>query len=269
MAGRTADDILGPDDPAPFGVFNAAGASPFLLIGDHAGSAIPTPLGDLGLTAVDRGRHIAIDIGVYGMGHALAELLDAPFLHQHYSRLVIDCNRDPDLPDAIPALSDGSRIGGNEGLDAAARAARIAAIHTPYHAAIAALIAERQAAGRDTILLSLHSFTPVMGGIARPWEVGVLYWQGRTDFAQAMLAALREDATLTVGDNAPYQMDATDYTVPRHAFPHGLRYAEMEVRQDLIGDAAGQHEWAERLARTARTAAKLTGQGSNADCRDL
>lgn len=268
MAGRTAYALLGADDPAPVGLFNAAGCSPFLLIGDHAGSAIPAALGDLGLAAADRGRHIAIDIGVHGLGHALARLLDAPFLHQHYSRLVIDCNRDPAQAEAIPAMSDGSRIAGNEGLDDTARAARIAAIHAPYQAAIAAAIAARQAAGRATILLSLHSFTPIMDGIARPWDVGVLHWRGRTDFAQAMLDALRSDAALTVGDNQPYQMDATDHTVPRHAFPHDLPYAEMpyaeiEVRQDLIDDAAGQQIWAQRLAQAAQSAAARIDHGSN------
>ena len=269
MAGRTADGLLGADDPAPVGLFNAAGSSPFLLIGDHAGSAVPTALGDLGLAPADRGRHIAIDIGVHGLGHALANLLDAPFLHQYYSRLVIDCNRDPAMLEAIPAMSDGSRIVGNEGLDAAARAARVDAIHAPYQAAIAATIAARQAAGRDTILLSLHSFTPVMAGIARPWEVGVLHWLGRTDFAQAMLDALRTDAALTVGDNQPYQMDATDHTVPRHAFPHQLLYAEIEVRQDLIGDAAGQQRWALRLAQAAQSAAARIGYGSKAAAQGL
>ncbi|WP_088182255.1 N-formylglutamate amidohydrolase [Sphingobium sp. Z007] len=269
MAGRTAYTLLGADDPAPVGLFNAAGSSPFLLIGDHAGSAVPTALGDLGLSPADRGRHIAIDIGVHGLGHVLARLLDAPFLHQYYSRLVIDCNRDPAQAEAIPVISDGSRIAGNEGLDAAARAARIKAIHAPYQAAIAATIAARQAAGRATILLSLHSFTPVMNGIARPWEVGVLHWRGRTDFARAMLDALRTDAALTVGDNQPYQMDATDHTVPRHAFPHNLPYAEIEVRQDLIGDADGQHIWAQRLAQAAQSAAACIGHGSNVAVREL
>ncbi|MEC3909355.1 N-formylglutamate amidohydrolase [Sphingobium sp. CR2-8] len=254
MAGGAADDLLGPDDPVPFGLFNATGRSSFLLIGDHAGSAIPKALGDLGLAATDRARHIAVDIGTYGLGRTLATLLDAPFLHQVYSRLVIDCNRDMDHPTAIPTVSDGSRVEGNEALDVADRARRIAAIHTPYHAAIAATIAARQAAGRETILLSLHSFTPVMDGIARPWDVGVLHWDGRTDFALALLEALKQEADLTVGDNQPYQMDATDYTVPLHAFAQSLPYAEIEVRQDLIDGLEGQTVWAGRLHHVAEAA---------------
>lgn len=254
MAGRTADGLLGPNDPAPFALFNAQGRSPFLLLGDHAGSAIPASLGDMGLAAQDRGRHIAIDIGVHGLGHALADLLDAPFLHQPYSRLVIDCNRDPAHPDAIPSITDGTWVGGNAGLDDGARAARIAAIHAPYHRRIQALIATRRAAGQATILLSLHSFTPVMAGILRPWDAGIMYSSGTVHVAVAMLTALRADLTLTIGDNQPYAMDATDYTVPFHAFPQDLPYAEIEVRQDRIGDADGQSRWARRLADAARRA---------------
>lgn len=254
MAGLTAKNMLGPGDPAPFEAYNAKGRSPFLLVGDHAGSAIPTALGDLGLGAADRTRHIAVDIGTYGLGHMLAELFDASFIHQSYSRLVIDCNRNPARADAIPIMSDGSRIAGNEGLDDAARTARINAIHSPYHAAIADAIDRRQAEGRETILLSLHSFTPVLKGFARPWAVGVLHWLGRIDFAQAMLAVLTSDPSLCVGDNEPYRMDATDYTVPRHAFAGHLRYAELEIRQDLIGDGEGQRTWADRIHKAATTA---------------
>lgn len=252
MAGGTAGGLLGPTDPAPFGVFNAAGASPFLLIGDHAGAAIPGALGNLGVAPRDRERHIAIDIGVFGLGHALARRLDAPFLHQTYSRLVVDCNRDPIRADAMPDVSDGTRISGNEGLDEADRAARIAAIHRPYHAAIAAMLDARQAAERETIVLSLHSFTPVMDGLARPWDVGILHWNERDDFAHAWRDALGAQTALVVGDNVPYAMDATDYTIPFHAFPRGLRYAEIEVRQDLLADPAAQELWARRLGDAAR-----------------
>ncbi|MEA3389859.1 N-formylglutamate amidohydrolase [Sphingobium sp. CCH11-B1] len=253
--GRAVDELLGPEDPAPFTLFNAGGTAPFLLIGDHAGSAIPRALGDLGLEPVDRKRHIALDIGVLGMGEKLALLLDAPFLHQTYSRLVVDCNRDPDRPDAMPAVSDGTRIAGNEGLDAVARQARIEEIHRPYHAALAANIEARLAAGRQAILLSLHSFTPIMNGMTRPWEIGILYCHGRPGIAVAMLHALGQRGDIMIGDNEPYAMDDTDYTIPRHAISRALRYAEIEVRQDLISTEAGQHVWAQRLAGAILAAA--------------
>jgi predicted N-formylglutamate amidohydrolase len=261
MVGHAADGLLGKDDPVPSGMFNAGGTSPFLLIGDHAGSAIPATLGDLGLAPVDRARHIAVDIGVFGLGHALARLLDAPFLHQAYSRLVIDCNRDPARADAIPEVSDGTRVRGNAHLNEAARSARRAAIHTPYHAAISAALDARAAARRQTILLSLHSFTPVMDGIARPWDVGVLHWLGQAGFAYALRDALAAPDTAVVGDNVPYAMDDTDYTVPLHAFARGLAYAEIEVRQDLIADAEGQEAWAARLNAAACEAAGRLARG--------
>ena len=234
---------------------NANGVSSFLLIGDHAGRAIPGDLGDLGIASSELDRHIAYDIGVRGMGERLAERLDAPFLHQAYSRLVIDCNRDPAAPDAMPERSDGTLIPANVDLDAAAQAAREAAIHAPYHGAIAAALDRRHAAGQPTILVSLHSFTPVMNGVARPWQVGVLHDAGATAFAAALLAELRGRGDLTVGDNEPYRMDLVDYTVPRHAFPRRLPYAEIEVRQDLISDAEGEERWADLLATVLRAAA--------------
>jgi len=240
--------LLGTDDPPPFVLLNAAGRSPFLLIGDHAGNRMPGALGTLGLTSADRERHIAWDIGVLGLGTMLAQRLDAPFLHQRYSRLVVDCNRDPASIEAMPAMADGSAVPGNVALDSVARAARIAAIHTPYHRAISAMLDRRAADGVETVLVSLHSFTPVLSGQARPWDAGVLHWAGDSRFARRLLAILQRDAAIITGDNQPYRMDATDYTIPHHAFPRQLAYVELEIRQDLIGDAAGQHQWAARLA---------------------
>lgn len=256
MAGEAAT-LLGPDDPAPFAIDNAEGRSPFLLIGDHAGSAVPERLGDLGLTAGDRARHIAVDIGTRGLGRELARLLDAPFIHQAYSRLVVDCNRDPAREDAVPIKSDGTYIIGNGALDDAARQARIVPIHSPYHGAIAAILNARHQAGMTTILLALHSFTPVLNGSVRPWDVGVLHWHGRTDFAKAMLCAFQGDNAICVGDNQPYRMDSTDYSIPLHAIGRDLPYAELEVRQDLISDDKGQLHWAGEIHRAAMSALAL------------
>lgn len=227
--------LLSQSDPEPVrksGDVLARGA--FLLIGDHAGSAVPAALGDLGLAAADRARHIGLDIGVEQLGQALSERLGAPFLRQVYSRLVIDCNRDPARADAVPEVSDGTVIPGNAGLDPAARQARIAEVFAPYHAAIAKALDARAAAGRETILVSLHSFTPVMSGTARPWHMGVLYDRGETGFALALLERLRREERLVVAANEPYRMDEIDHTVPLHAYPRRLRYVELEVRQDLL-----------------------------------
>ncbi|HEY3800584.1 MAG TPA: N-formylglutamate amidohydrolase [Caulobacteraceae bacterium] len=239
--------LLVAGDPPPVVVENPGGGSPLLLIGDHAGHAIPAALGDLGVSAAELRRHIALDIGVAGLGAALAPRLDAAFLHQRYSRLVIDCNRDPKHAASIPLESDGTAIPGNVELAPLASQARAAAVFQPYHDRIAAELDARAGAGRRTILVSLHSFTPVLGAAPRPWRFGVLH-RGDSAFSRAVLAGLRARYGDEVGDNQPYAMDGTDYTVPHHAGSRGLDYLELEVRQDTIADPADQTAVADVLA---------------------
>ncbi len=238
--------LLTAGDPSPVAMLNPGASSPFVLIGDHAGLGLPHSLDSLGLTDADLARHIACDIGVRPLGEQLAGMLDATFVYQTYSRLVIDCNRDPAAEDAIPAVSDGTVIPGNQGLGEAARAARIAAIHAPYHAAITDVLDAR--AGRPTVLVALHSFTPVMAGRVRPWDIGILHDGGDTRFAHAVLARLAADGGFMTGDNEPYRMDATDHSVPRHAYPRGLPYVEVEFRQDHLSAPGGAALWAGRFA---------------------
>ena len=245
----TERPLLDPDEPAPAVLVNADGNSPFLLACDHAGNRIPRRLGTLGLSEADRQRHIAWDIGIAGVGRALAPLLDAALILQTYSRLVIDCNRDPAVASSIPEISEVTEIPGNLGLDAAARAGRQAAIFRPYHERIAAMLDRRAAEGRRTVLVALHSFTPVYEGVRRPWHAGVLYNRDAR-LAHALLSLLREEGDLVVGDNEPYRVsDLTDYTVPVHGEGRGLPHVEIEIRQDLIAMPEGQARWARRLAR--------------------
>lgn len=235
--------LLAPGEGHPAIVANPGAASPFLLLGDHAGRQVPAALGDLGVPAVEMERHIAWDIGVAGMGARLAELLEAPFVAQRYSRLVIDCNRHPERPDACPEVSDGTTIPANVGLSASGRKARIDEIFRPYHDAISGELEGRSA------IVALHSFTPSMAGFQRPWRFGVLHLEDSA-LSRAMLARLRaEPGVGEVGDNQPYKMDGTDFTVPHHAHGAGLDYVELEVRQDVIADAAGQEAVARLLAR--------------------
>ncbi|MFT3964922.1 MAG: N-formylglutamate amidohydrolase [Sphingobium sp.] len=255
MSAEQDQALLRAVDPPPVRVTNPGGRSSFLLLGDHAGNAVPAALGALGLSAAELERHIGWDIGVGPLGRMLAERLDAPFVEQHYSRLVIDCNRAPDREDAMAAASDGTAVPGNAARDAAARRVRVEAIHAPYHAAIAERLAARDAAGRATVLVALHSFTPVMAGTARPWDIGILHDGGEAGFAVALLARLRGRGDLRVGDNQPYRMDETDYTLPRHAYAARRPYAELEIRQDHLAGAAGQARWADILAE-ALTAAQ-------------
>jgi predicted N-formylglutamate amidohydrolase len=210
---------------------------------------VPKKLARLGLDEAELSRHIAIDIGVSALGARLAGLLDACFIEQHYSRLVVDCNRHAAASDIMAAQSDGTMVPGNRDLSPADRAARMGEIYEPYHRAIADALAARERAGRATVLVALHSFTPSLkGGADRPWDIGVLHGGGDAGFARALLAALSARRGLCVGDNAPYRMDETDYTVPRHAWAMGLAYVELEVNQGRLGDDAGVASMAEVLA---------------------
>ena len=254
-----AHPLLATEDAPPVGIVNPGGAAAFLLIGDHAGNAVPAALDALGLDDAERTRHIAWDIGIRALGEALSTALDAVFIHQRYSRLVIDCNRAPGAVDSIAETSDLTRIPGNQALSAAAKAARAEQIHEPYQRAIAAEIARRDAAGMETILIALHSFTPSMQGATRPWQIGVLHDGGDATFAQALLDVLRQDDNLAVGDNEPYRMDQIDYTIPRHAYPSRRRYAEIEIRQDLLVEEAQVASWTALLTATL---AKAAGRGA-------
>lgn len=245
--------LLGPNDPPPVRITNPGGGSSFLLIGDHAGKAFPEALGTLGLGQGDLARHIVCDIGVMELGCMLADRLDACFIEQSYSRLVVDCNRAAAHPQAFAAVSDGTVIPGNAALDTTGQAERFCAIHAPYQAAIADTLADRDAAGRETILVSLHSFTPVMQGLARAWDIGVLHHGGETGFALALLDRLRAMQGVRVGDNEPYRMDETDHTVPLHAYAARRPYAELEIRQDHIADGIGRTLWAGRLIDALRS----------------
>ncbi len=170
-------------------------------------------------------------------------------IRQTYSRLVIDCNRDPNVASSIPEISETTEIPGNRSLDETERAARVEAIFRPYHNAIAAALDRRVAAGRASALVALHSFTPVFKGVSRPWHVAVLFNRDPR-LAHALADLLRAEGDLIVGENEPYRVsDLTDYTVPVHGERRGLPHVEIEIRQDLITELAGQREWAERLAR--------------------
>ncbi len=245
--------LLGADDPAPLQVHRAHGASPFILIADHAGQAIPARLGDLGVVQVERDRHIGWDIGIAGVTERLSDRLDAFAILQVYSRLVIDCNRPLDAAGSIVTSSDGTPVPGNEGMQEEEKVARALEIFAPYHARITQELDQRSAGPQAPVLIAMHSFTPVFGGVSRPWHVGVLYHRD-TRLAHALLAALRAEPGLVVGDNEPYSIsDGSDYAVPVHGEQRGLLHVELEIRQDLIADVQGQQEWAERLARILPT----------------
>ncbi len=260
MSDAPADRLLQPGDPPPVMTVNASGASPFLIVCDHAGRHLPIALGSLGLPEDELRRHIAWDIGAWGVSRELSLRLDAAVIGQAYSRLVIDCNRAIGHPTSIARRSEATDIAGNLSVSEAERSDRAAAIFTPYHQAITAALDRRQAAGRESVVIAMHSFTPVFHGVARPWHAGVLFNRDPR-LALALAALLRKEPGLVIGENEPYQLsDGSDYTIPVHAEQRGLIHVEIEVRQDLIAEPAGQTAWADRLARLLPQAlATLTG----------
>ena len=244
-----ADDarLLAADEPPAFILEREHGTSPFMLICDHASRRIPRALGDLGVSAADLQRHVAWDIGAAAVAARLSVALDAFAILQNYSRLVIDCNRPLDAPGSIVARSEATEIPGNAGIDATSAALRAKEIFLPYHARIAAELDRRAAQGRRTILISVHSFTPVYHGVPRPWQIGMLYGRDAR-VAQRLLAIIRAEGRWNVGDNEPYAVTATtDYAIPVHCETRGIAHVGLEIRQDVIAHADGQDEWATRI----------------------
>jgi predicted N-formylglutamate amidohydrolase len=242
------DTVLSDDEAPPVIAERLGARSPFLFVCDHAGRETPRRLDRLGLEDWAFERHIAWDIGAAAVTRALSAALGAACLMQRYSRLVIDCNRAPDRLDAAPAVSDGVIIPANESLSPEALADRVREIHAPYHHAIAAELDARAAMGLQTVVVFVHSFTPIWAGLPRPWHFGVLRGES-SRFSATVLAHLSRLEGFVIGDNEPYALDEKDYSAPLHAMARGHDYLELEIRQDLIGESEGQ----------ARIAGILTG----------
>ncbi|MPZ30788.1 MAG: N-formylglutamate amidohydrolase [Rhodospirillales bacterium] len=240
--------LLGPDDPPPFSVHNEKGRAPLLLLCDHASKAVPTALGNLGISQAELSRHIAWDIGALEAAIALAEALDAPLVASGYSRLVIDCNRWPGGEGSTPEISDGTPVPANKGLTKEQVDARAEACFWPYHREVDRHLDRITANGAKVALLVMHSFTSQMNGFKRPWHVGVL-WNDDARLPEPLLAELRRDPALVVGDNEPYSARASyEYTLNAHARIRKLPHCSLEVRQDLIDTPDTARAWGRRLA---------------------
>ncbi|WP_119392949.1 N-formylglutamate amidohydrolase [Taklimakanibacter lacteus] len=240
--------LLRPDEGEPVIVVNGDGKSPVVLVCEHAGKVIPRSLGSLGLSDEELSRHIAWDIGAEAVSRLVAKALDAPLLVQRYSRLVYDCNRPPESPDAMPVMSETTRIPGNDNLTPENRLARISEIYRPFHDRVARLLDHRAARGISSLFVTIHSFTPVYKGARRLLDLGVLHDRD-TRLADKLLAAFGRLKDVVVKRNEPYgPEDGVCHTLNLHAQPRGLAYAMLEIRNDLIAQDAGQKLWAERLA---------------------
>lgn len=233
-------------------LFNREGRAPVLVLCDHAGNTVPQELAGLGLGPEALQRHIAWDIGAADVARRLGLLLDAPVLLDHCSRLVIDPNRRPLTPTSIPPVSDGCVVPGNHGLSEEEVRRRVRRYFLPYHRAIAREIARRRRAGLTPAILSVHSFTPVMNGQDRPWQVGIL-WRHDRRIADPLLAALEARPDFVTGSNQPYSgLDEFGFTVEFHCQRARLPHVMIELRQDEIASPDTAALWADRLAEALR-----------------
>lgn len=228
-------------------------ASPLLFLCDHASNWIPPRLNDLGLGPDQLQRHIAYDPGAAGVTRALSAHFGATAVLGRFSRLVIDPNRAEDDPTLIMRIADRAVVAGNRQLDDAERSYRLETFYRPYHAAISAAIDGMIARGVQPVIISIHSFTEAWRGMPRPWQFSIL-WDQDARIAGPLLNALRQQSDLVVGDNEPYTGRLKGDTMWRHGTQRDLPHALVEVRQDLIKDAAGQKVWADRLAVAIETA---------------
>jgi predicted N-formylglutamate amidohydrolase len=251
---QPAGDLLSAAEPRACEALNPDGACALVLCCDHSSNRLPRSLNGLGIAARRLHEHIAWDIGAAPVTRLLSERLAACAVLGNYSRLVVDLNRDLDDPTAFPAISDGVLVPGNLGLDIRQKAERATALHAPYHETLRRMIDARSGGGSVPALVSIHSFTPELYGVHRPWHVGLL-WDKDPRLALPLLAALRRHPGIVVGDNEPYSgRHPADFTIDHHAEPLGLAHAGIEIRQDLIADENGQHAWAVRIAEALETA---------------
>lgn len=252
--------VLLPEEGDPVGVERPLGRGPFVIVCEHASLTLPRALGDLGLSEEARRSHIAWDPGALAVAQALSAHYDSPLVFQRFSRLVYDCNRPPESPAAMPAKSEVYDIPANAALDEASRQARTEALYRPFHAAIADVIDRRAAAGMNTSLITVHSFTPVYFGKARSVEIGVLH-DADTRLADSMLAAADAARRYDVRRNEPYgPADGVTHTLKLHGISRDIPNVMIEVRNDLIQDDAGQEVMATYLCQLIDTSIGWKGK---------
>ncbi|MBD0414387.1 N-formylglutamate amidohydrolase [Oryzicola mucosus] len=229
-------------------IVNPEGASPYVLICDHASNFLPAALGSLGLSQDDLQRHIAWDPGAQPVSRYLSEALDAVLVESRVSRLAIDCNRPLDAPDLIAEVSETTVIPGNAGLSLAQRDERIAMSWTPFHDAVDRVVGKRLDQGRETMLVSIHSFNPVYRGVDRPWHIGIIH-DSDIRLAGPMIDHLKTLPGIVVGVNEPYSpADRVYFTLEKHGRSRGLACAMIEIRNDEIRCEEAQRGWAQKLA---------------------
>lgn len=249
---NTVPALLSPEEPGPFKVLSPLSEKPILLVCDHASFLFPKSLGDMGLDPFARRCHLAIDIGAGPLTESLAASLGVSAVLQNYSRLIVDCNRQLMDPGAFLEYGDGILVPGNRNLHQADKDLRADALYWPYHRAIDEQVQRLKNAGPLPAFISIHSFTPVLNGESRAWQIGVL-WDKDESLREIFLEGFR-GAGYYVGDNEPYSGKAPqDFTIDHHAEEIGLPHIGIEIRQDLLSKKDGVAEIARVMHKIIET----------------
>ncbi len=242
-------------DWAPAHILGGERASRWLVICDHATNRVPDWVagGDLGIGAEDMARHIAYDVGAAGVAIRLAERLGGPVVLSNFSRLIIDPNRGEDDPTLVMQLYDGTLVPANRGIARSGVEERLSRCYRPYHDALTKMASRQD----DTVIVSVHSFTPRFRGRSeRPWHAGLLFADDER-LSLPLIKLLQQQNGLVVGANQPYSGHLKGDTIDRHGIAAGRQNTLIEIRNDLIGDDAGQTEWADRFAQLLPQALEL------------
>lgn len=246
---------------APVCVTNERGGAAAIIVCEHASNHVPAQLERLGLDEAVLQSHVAWDPGALPVASILSETLDAPLVAGAVSRLVYDCNRPPDAESAMPAVSEIYEIPGNVGLTKMERAERELRVYAPFREALRAVIDSRMAAGQSPAIITVHSFTPLYNGVERAFDIGILH-DSDTRLADAILEGGVDLGGLAVRRNEPYgPSDGVTHTLKAHALPHGLPNVMIEIRNDLVREAAQQRAMAERLSAGVAGALASLEQG--------
>jgi predicted N-formylglutamate amidohydrolase len=249
-----SQSLLAPEEGSAAAVERAAGQGAFVFICEHASSRLPASLGNLGLPDEALVSHIAWDPGALAIARLMSAEFDSPLVFQNFSRLAYDCNRPPESPAAMPEVSEIYRIPGNARLSDEAKRARVEALYKPFHAVISGLLDKRRAEGLPTVLVTVHSFTPVYHGVRRSVEIGILHDED-SRFADRMLAAAADRPRFNICRNEPYgPQDGVTHSLRLHALPRGIENVMIEVKNDLLKDKTGQEVMAGYLVELARMA---------------
>ena len=218
-------------DISPATLLNGNGKFPALIVCEHASNHVPDEYDNLGLSQDELQSHIAWDIGAAEVALHLSALLDAPYVRGEVSRLVYDCNRPPNAPDAMPEKSEVFVIPGNQNLSTDDKQTRLERVYEPFKHCI-----EQTLAGfsEQPALITIHSFTPVYNGDVRAVELGILHDEDTT-LADAVLAEASNSCEYVVQRNKPYgPEDGTMHSLKLHGNANHLPNVMIEIRNDLI-----------------------------------